>query len=178
MASVSSNLDETTALLQGTRMNNKQETLDKMSKNKKSLEEGKVLRKQIRSLRREDEKQAKSLTQDLKDIRESLSDINNLNKIFDGSEYYKYSTRTKRIQGKNNERSDRHYEGKTNGNKKCSSLDDKCADSSSMKQERSSHQRKTVRFKEDEDGDLEQRDLPSNEKQHEVVLSLSSIDLK
>ncbi|XP_028405167.1 uncharacterized protein LOC114527659 [Dendronephthya gigantea] len=54
---------------------------EKLLKTNETVEDGKALRKKIRHLRREHEKQAKSLTQDLKDIRETLSDVNSLNKL-------------------------------------------------------------------------------------------------
>jgi hypothetical protein len=188
MASVSSHLDETH--LQDKTASARQENREeKPLKNKKTVEEGKVLRKKIRHLRREDERQAKSLTQDLKDIRESLSGVNNLNQIqtFDGHEFktrghrnYKEtrgfysdnSTRTEQRQGK-------HYEVKTDAkttSKRCDNLEEGCRGRSSIKQKTTSpsRRRKTVRFEDD----LGKKETERSRRQNETILSLSSIHLK
>ena len=186
----SSSLDETHSQDKTPNTDDREE---KLSKNKKTLAEGKVLRKKIRHLRREDERQAKSLTQDLKDIRESLSDVNNLNQIqkLDRREFKRKTkrndeteetTRTTRGHGRKYEEKatnkSQHDEEKTVG-KRCNNVEESCATSSSIKQKTTSpsRQRKTVRFADEEDSGKKQS-KKWNRKQNEAILSLSSIDLK
>ena len=183
----SSSRDETHSQDKTPNTDNREE---KLSKNKKTLAEGKVLRKKIRHLRREDERQAKSLTQDLKDIRESLSDVNNLNQIqkLDRREFKRKSKRndeeteettrtTRKYEEKATNKSQRDEE-KTIG-KRCNNVEESCATSSSIKQKTTSpsRQRKTVRFADEEDSGKKQS-KKWNRKQNEAILSLSGIDLK
>ena len=179
MASISSRLAE--VHLQDTTTNTTTNTPQKSrdqkhSKNTKALEEGKVLRKKIRHLRREDEKQAKSLTQDLKDIRESLSDINNLNKVHKETVYGDHSTRTRRAQEK-------HYPVKSKEKREAKNPSigyDNPEEKLPNRFEREttpSQQQKVVKF---EDGKLVLENEKSEDwrKDNKTVLSLSSIDLK
>lgn len=178
MASVSSKLRELD--LQDKTSNTPQKGRDeKHSKNNKTLEEGKVLRKKIRHLRREDDKQAKSLTQDLKDIRESLSDINNLNKVRNETVYANNSTKTRRGQDKHHKVKSKEkgedFKAKTTSN----GCEANLSDSSSIKKEPSllSQQQKTVRF--GDAASLSEKEMSENRrKDNRTVLSLSSIDLK
>ena len=144
---------------------------EKLSKTNKTVEEGKVLRKKIRHLRREHEKQARSLTQDLKDIRESLSDVNNLNKLemsggnYRGKKSKKNDPKGEDCHDRNSTRTERRRE-KSMGKEK-----EKSENISS-----SSQRRTTVKC-EDENSrdDLEKR---STTKPDDMILSLSTIDLQ
>lgn len=77
MASLSSKSSETFPRDE-TACSEQQNCDEKSSKNSKTFEEGNALRKKIRQFRREDERQTKSLTKDLRDIRESLAGVTNL----------------------------------------------------------------------------------------------------
>ena len=182
-------------LSNGKNSEDKQAVIKNEKVNKKTLDEEKVLRKKIRHLRREDERQVKSLTQDLKDIRESLSHVNNLKKIGgsasqsrknrnydedndDDDDDCDNSTTTKRRQGGK-------YEVKTTGKcqldqvktsgKRRNGSEGNCAISSEQKTSSPSEQSKTVRFK---DGCAQRKGRESSRKQNETTLSLSTIDFK
>ena len=159
--------------------------VEKLSK--KTLDEEKVLRKKIRHLRREDERQVRSLTQDLKDIRESLSHVNNFKK---DSSSASQSRKSRNYQDNDDDddcgnstttkrRQEGKYEVKTTG--KCQ-LDQvkasgKRRNASSSKQKTSSpsEQSKTVRFK---DGCARRKGRESSRKQNETTLSVSAIDFQ
>jgi Asp-tRNA(Asn)/Glu-tRNA(Gln) amidotransferase C subunit len=146
---------------------------EKLSRNKKTFEEEKVLRKKIRHLHREDERQVRSLTQDLKDIRESLSHVNNIKQV------QRFSARN--WEGGNHEvKATEKYRHDQMG--KCSNRrnasEKSCASSSGqskLKTASSSQQRKNVTFK-DECG--ERKESERSQKQNETILSLSTIDLE
>ena len=181
MASVSSQLREVN--LQDKTSNTPQNCRGEThSKNKKTLEDGKLLRKKIRHLRREDEKQARSLTQDLKDIRKSLSDVNNLNQIRRETVYSNNSTKTKRGQEKDHKVKSKgkseDFESKTTSNE-CDNSEETLSD---INKEPSlpSKQQKTVRFEDDKNAaSLSEKDKSENRrKDNKTVLSLSGIHLK
>ena len=176
MASISSRLAE--VHLQDTTTNTPRKCRDqKHSKNTKTLEEGKVLRKKIRHLRREDEKQAKSLTQDLKDIRESLSDINNLNKVHKETVYGDHSTRTRRGQEKHYQVKSKEKRGAKNPSIACDNPEENLSDRFERGETSPSQQRKMVKFEDDKL--VSEKEKSENwRKDNKTVLSLSSIDLK
>lgn len=175
MASISSRLAE--VHLQDTSTNTPQKYRDeKHSNNKKTLEEGKVLRKKIRHLRREDEKQAKSLTQDLKDIRESLSDINNLNKVHKETVYGDHSAKTRRGQEKHYQIKSKEKREAKNLSIGCDNPEEKLSDRC-LRKTSPSQQRKVVKFEDDKL--VSENEKSENwRKDNKTVLSLSSIDLK
>ena len=159
-----------------------------MRKNKKSLEEGKMLRRKLRHLRHEDEQQARSLAQDLKDIRESLRDVNNVRQPRDSSDGTESSTRRERMKKKGSETEDisenfptnsetrvrrgsaKHEVTTTDANR-CDDLEENPNNSRKAKQTSPSQKiSKTVRF--------EDTEFPRNTKPSDAPLTLSTIKLE